>query len=60
MYAGDEAVFAIETGDVIDGKRPCRQTRLVQAWIEIQQEESLEDWSLAVRGQAVFSFDPLK
>ena len=60
MYAGDEAVFAIETGDLIDGKLPRRQTRFVQAWIEIRREELLADWSLAVKGQPVFSIDPLK
>ncbi len=34
MYAGDEAVFAIETADLLDGGLPRRETRLVQAWID--------------------------
>ena len=60
MYAGDEAVFGIESGEVIDGSLPRRQTRLVQAWIEIRREELMADWSLAVKGQPVFHIDPLK
>ena len=29
MYAGDEAVFDIENGEVLDGSLPRRQTRLI-------------------------------
>ncbi len=60
IYAGDEAVFAIESSDVLDGKLPWRQTRLVQAWIEIHLDELMADWSLAVKGQPGLSIDPLK
>ena len=59
MYAGDEAVFGIESGEVLDGNLPRRQTRLVQAWIELRHDELLADWSLAVKGQPVFPIDPL-
>ena len=58
--AGDEAVFAIESGEVLDGNLPRRQTRLVHAWVEIHRDELMADWSLAVKGQPVFSIDPLK
>jgi Domain of unknown function (DUF4160) len=60
MYAGDEAVFGIESGDVLDGKLPRRQARLVQAWIELRRDELMADWSLAVKGEPVFAIDPLK
>jgi Domain of unknown function (DUF4160) len=60
MYAGDEAVFAIETAELLDGALPRKQVRLVQAWIEIQREALMADWSLAVKGQPVFPIDPLK
>ena len=60
MYAGDEAVFGIETGELLDGKLPRRQTRMVQAWLEIHHDELIADWSLAVQGQPVFAIDPLK
>ncbi|MEO7851168.1 MAG: DUF4160 domain-containing protein [Rubrivivax sp.] len=60
MYSGDEAVFAIESGDVLDGELPRRQTRLVQAWIELRRDELMADWSLAVRGEPVFRLEPLR
>lgn len=43
IYAGQEAVFGIESGDVIDGQLPRRQTRFVQAWIELRRDELLAD-----------------
>jgi hypothetical protein len=48
MHAGDEAVFGIESGELLDGKLPRRQARMVQAWIEIHLDELMADWSLAV------------
>jgi hypothetical protein len=60
MYAGDEAVFAIESADMIDGKIPRRQARMVEARIEIHRDELLADWGLAVRGSQVFPIDPLR
>jgi len=34
--------------------------KLVQAWIEIHQEELMADWKLAVSGERVFRIDPLQ
>jgi hypothetical protein len=36
-YQDDEAVFSILDGEVISGSLPRKQTRLVQAWIELYQ-----------------------
>lgn len=47
-YAEFEAVFSIESGDVLDGELPRRQQRLVQARIELHREELTADWSLAL------------
>ena len=60
IYAGDETTFAIESGEVLDGALPRRQAGLVQARVEIHRDELMADWSLAVKGQPVFSIDPLK
>jgi hypothetical protein len=60
MYSRDEAVFSIDGAEVIDGSLPRRQTRLVQAWIELRRDELMADWSLAVKGEPVFPIDPLK
>jgi len=59
-YAEHEAVFAIEDGELLDGDMPRRQTRLIQAWIELHREELMAAWSLAVRGEAIFKIEPLR
>jgi len=33
-YNGQEAQFSIETGNIIVGDLPRKQTRLIQAWVE--------------------------
>ncbi|MFY9607132.1 MAG: DUF4160 domain-containing protein [Blastocatellia bacterium] len=59
-YSGDEAVFAITTGEVLAGGLPSGKARLMQAWIEIHKDELLADWQLAVNGEEVFKIEPLK
>ena len=59
-YQGDEAVFAILDGELIEGKLPSSKQRLVQAWIEIHKEDLLADWGLAIEGEPVFKIDPLR
>ncbi|HEY3139397.1 MAG TPA: DUF4160 domain-containing protein [Blastocatellia bacterium] len=59
-YSGDEAVFAITTGEVLTGNLPANKKRLVQAWIEIHRDELMADWQLAVNGEDVFKIEPLK
>lgn len=58
--AGDEAVFAIATDEALDGSLPRRQTRLVQAWIEIHQEKLAAAWQLAVNGFRPGKIAPLQ
>lgn len=43
-YQGDEASISIEDGALLDGKLPPKQLKMVQAWIEIHQEELQVDW----------------
>jgi hypothetical protein len=59
-YQGKDAVFNIETAEVLEGKVPPKQTRLIQAWVEIHKEDLMADWELAVSGQQVFQIDPLR
>jgi len=59
-YGDDSAVFAIDSGEVLAGSLPRRQTRLVQAWIELRREELAADWILAVNGATLLPIDPLK
>lgn len=59
-YQGDEAVITIPTGDVLAGDLKSAKLKLVQAWIEIHQDELMANWELAVAGQQIFKIDPLK
>lgn len=60
QYQGDEVVFEIPTGSVLAGNLPKGKIKLVEAWIEIHQEDLIADWELAINGESVFKIDPLK
>ena len=60
QYAEEEVVLAIPGGEVIEGSLKTSKLKLVQAWIEIHQEELLANWTLAINGEKVFRIDPLK
>jgi hypothetical protein len=34
--------------------------KLVQAWLEIHQDDVMADWKLAIDGQQLFRIDPLR
>ncbi len=59
VYQAHEAKFSIRDGERI-GDFPARQTRLVQAWIEIHRDELLADWDLCQRMERPFPIDPLR
>jgi hypothetical protein len=59
-YQGREAVIGIPGGELIAGGLPTNKMKLVQAWIEIHQEELTADWAIAVKGGELFRIDPLR
>lgn len=59
-YQDEEVVISIPDGQVVEGKLKANKLKLVQAWIEIHQEELMADWELASNGQTIFKIDPLK
>jgi hypothetical protein len=60
QYADEEAVISIPDGGVIEGSLRADKLKLVQAWIEIHQEELMADWELAINGRPIFKIEPLK
>lgn len=58
-YQGCEAAFAFD-GEKLEGDFPRKQTRLVQAWIELHREELEADWELALNLEHPFRIDPLR
>jgi len=59
-YQDKEAIFSLPEGNILDGSLQPSKVKLVQAWIEIHQEELLADWSLASQGETVFKIEPLR
>ena len=59
-YQDEEAVISIIDGQLLDGTLKSNKMKLVQAWLEIHNEELIADWELAISGETIFKIDPLK
>ena len=59
-YGGNQAVIAIESGQVIRGGLPNRALGLVREWVNLHRDELLEDWKLCQAKQMPKSIEPLK
>jgi hypothetical protein len=59
-YQNESATFKISDCELLEGSMPSRQTRMVQAWIEIHKDELLADWELCQNGEKPFNIEPLK
>lgn len=58
-YGDDEAVFDLE-GNCLEGKLPKKKERMVQAWIDIHQEDLIANWKLLSNGEQYFKIPPLR
>lgn len=59
-YADASAIFSIDDAALLAGEIPLKQTRLVQAWIELRREELLADWNQVASGAELFNIEPLR
>lgn len=59
-YQDQVVVIAIDNIELIAGRFPRKQLRLVEAWAELHQEELLEDWENLQSGRHPFKIDPLR
>lgn len=60
-YFGEHsASFDIDSGDLIVGDFPLRETRLVQGWIELRREELNIEWKTLAAGGAWFTIAGLR
>lgn len=60
QYSDEEAVVSIPDGSVIAGSLRTAKLKLVQAWVEIHQDELMGNWELAISGRSIFKIEPLK
>ena len=58
-YAEFEASVGIDEGEILAGKLPKKQLRLVQAWIELHRDELLANWEIATCGENPYKINPL-
>lgn len=56
----EEAVISIINGELLEGNLKTNKMKLVQAWIEIHNDELIANWDLATKGETIFKIDPLK
>jgi len=59
-YQNENAVFSIPNGELITGNIKRNKMKLIQAWIEIHQEDLMANWELAINGNEVFKIEPLR
>ncbi|MDA0244612.1 MAG: DUF4160 domain-containing protein [Chloroflexi bacterium] len=58
-YAEFEASINLMDGEILAGKLPRKQLRLVQAWIELHYDELMANWELVSSGEQPYRVDPL-
>lgn len=58
-YNNDQIVYDFNA-NVIEGKMPLKQKRMVEAWIMIHKEELITLWSIMQEGKDYFKIEPLK
>ena len=59
-YQGNKAEFRLDNGELLAGKLPKKQGRMVQTWCDIHRDELLANWELASQKKEIFRIDPLK
>lgn len=58
LYGNDEIVVGTN-GEVIEGKIPNKQMKILSAWIAIHEDELNANWELLSNGDGYFKIDPL-
>lgn len=58
-YQEFEAVISLD-GEVLSGELPSKKMKLVQAWLEIHNEDLKANWKLLYEGKEYFKIDPLR
>lgn len=59
LYGDDEIVVTVE-GEILEGKFPNKQTKLLLAWIAIHEDELRANWELLSNGEEYFKIEPLR
>ena len=60
IYGKFEAVFGIQSDEILDGSLPKRASKLVKEWLRLHRDELLANWDLAEAGQPLNRIHPLR
>ncbi|MBI3895407.1 MAG: DUF4160 domain-containing protein [Acidobacteria bacterium] len=58
-YQDHVGIYSLDTLELIGGRLPRRQQRLVEAWAELRQAELLADWQRLQQGRRPIPIKPL-
>lgn len=58
-YAGNEALYEIETLRIYAGRLPRQAHNLVIEWADLHRAELLTDWNNARQGEPLINIKPL-
>ena len=59
-YAGNEALFSIESLQILGGRVSPRVRALVDEWATLHHDEVVANWDLARRSVPLQAIDPLE
>lgn len=60
MYGGQECCVLINEIELMNGDMPNKQFKMLLGWAALHQEELLENWNLASKGENTFVIEPLR
>ena len=60
VYYGEESASVALDGEVLDGRLPIRQYRILSGWMALHEEELYAAWNNAVRSLPFDRIEPLK
>lgn len=58
-YQGQNATFDFE-GNLLEGRMPLKQRKLIAAWAELHKDELTANWALALEELPLYKIDPLR
>ena len=58
-YGDDEASVALD-GEVLEGRLPIKQYRILSGWMALHEDELYQAWNNAIQKKPVNKIDPIK
>lgn len=59
-YQNNIAIYSVDSIELINGGLPSKQRRLLEAWLELHQDELLENWQRLQAGKLPYKIAPLR